>query len=93
MNLEKDFIFQQDNDPKHVAKKSIKFFNDSNIKLLEWPAQSPDLNPIENLWYILDSKIPLDKRENKIDFFKNLKLAFENIDKEYIENLINSIPR
>jgi len=36
-----EFIFQQDNDLKHTAKKSKKFFQDSNIKL-EWPAQSPD---------------------------------------------------
>ena len=30
---------------------------DSNIKLLEWPTQSPDLNPIENLWNLLDAKV------------------------------------
>ena len=42
MNLEEEFIFQQDNDPKYIAKTSMKFFPDSDIKLLEWPAQSPD---------------------------------------------------
>jgi len=46
----------------------MKFFNDLNTKLLEWPPQSPDLNPIENLWCVLDSKVSLNKRENKIDF-------------------------
>jgi len=61
--------------------------------LLEWPAQSPDLNPIENLCSLLDAKVPLDKRNNKIDFFKNLQSAFKNINKDYIENLITSIPR
>ena len=49
MNLEEEFIFQQNNDPKHVTKTSMKFFSDSDIKLLEWPAQSLDLKPIENL--------------------------------------------
>lgn len=93
MGLQEEFILQQYNDPKHTAKKTKKFFENSNIKLLEWPAQSPDLNPIENLWSVLDSKVPLEKRKNKDDCFKNLQLAFENIDKNYIENLINSIPR
>ena len=75
----------------HTAKKTNKFFDDSHIKLLKWPARSPDLNPIENLWSVLNSKVSLGKRKNKIDCFKNLQLAFDNIDKNYIENLINSI--
>ena len=89
MALEEEFILQQDNDLKYTAKKTNKFFEDSNIKLLEWQAQSPYLNPIENLWSVLDSKVPLEKRRNKNDCFKNLQLAFENIDKNYIENLIS----
>ena len=73
--------------------KSEKFVEDSNIKLLEWPPQSLNLNPIENLWSLLHAKVPLDKRNNKIDFFKSLQSAIQNISKDYIENLINSIPR
>ena len=47
---EEEVIFQQDNDPKHTSKKSKKWMENNNITLLDWPAQSPDLSPIEHQW-------------------------------------------
>ena len=54
---EDEVIFQQDNDPKHTSKKAQKWMEDHNITLLDWPAQSPDLSPIEHQWVHLKKEL------------------------------------
>ena len=52
-----NWTFQQDNAPIHVARHTKGFFESHNIPLLDWPALSPDLNLIDDLWGMLSTKI------------------------------------
>jgi transposase len=73
-----EIIFQQDNDPKHTSRAATKWFRGNKMRVLDWPAQSPDLNPIEHLWHHL--KVKLSAYERKA---KGIHELWERCDKEW----------
>jgi len=57
LNFGEDFWFQEDNAPVHKSAKVRKFMRDSSIKVLDWPARSPDLNIVEDIWKIISDQV------------------------------------
>ncbi len=88
-----NFIFQQDLAPVHNAKGTKSWFNDHGVTVLDWPANSPDLNPIENLWDIVKRKIRDTRPNNGDDLKAALKATWAFITPEQCHRLIDSMPR
>lgn len=89
-----DGIFQQDNAPIHVSRHSKAWFEARGFELLEWPALSTDLNPIENLWGIMAREVYRNGKQ--YDNIRALEVAIKNtwrkIKLTTLESLINSMP-
>ena len=76
---ELEWQFQQDNAPCHKVKTVTIWFQESNIKILQWPARSPDLNPIENVWTVLDSKLTKAPVTSAEHLRESLKESFDSL--------------
>ncbi len=74
-----DFIFQQDLAPAHTAKGTKSWFNDHGVTVLDWPANSPDLNPIETLWCIVKRKMRDTRPDNADDLKAVIKAAWASL--------------
>jgi len=94
------WYFQSDNDPKHTAElnrlyieSKVKEF-DGRLAVITWPSQSPDLNPIENLWDYIKGKISRRKRKpcSLTELFQFIQEEWNKIDDNYIQSLIQSMP-
>ena len=89
-----EFIFQQDGAPCHTARACMKWFADNHVTLLEWPGNSPDLNPIENLWSRLKKLVAAHRPSNKQALIEAVISSwFRIITPENLEKLVDSMPR
>ena len=74
--------FMQDNDPKHTSKHAQKFLKDNNVNWWKTAAESPDLNPIENLWHELKEFIRREvKPRSKDELIDGIKRFWATVDR------------
>jgi len=93
-----DWVLQQDNDPTHkAARKELQAWNNQHsgkVELLpNWPPNSPDLNPIENVWAKVQSMVNAEAAKSFDEYKAAVLRAFANLDLEYLSNLVDSMPK
>ena len=85
------WILQEDNDPKHMSGKAQKWRTENHIKRISWPSQSPDLNPMENVWAVLKANIGNYKPSSTNELIRIIKKEWKKLDKIFTENLVASM--
>ncbi|KAG2456023.1 TCB1 transposase, partial [Polypterus senegalus] len=90
LRLGRQFIFKQDNDPKHTAKISKEWLQDNSVNVLEWPSQSPDLNPIEHLWRDLKMAVHQRFPSNLMELERCCKEEWAKLAKDRCAKLVAS---
>lgn len=88
-----EFVLVHDNAPCHTAKASKDKIEELKIDVLDWPAYSPDLNPIENLWgHIVRNIYAGGKTYDNVDeLWEAIQQCWENIPKKIIKSLVKSM--
>ena len=86
-------FFMHDGAPAHRSKAVKKFLEDNHINVLEWPGNSPDLNPIENAWNKVKNTLQKERPSNIPDLKEALKKQWISMDLEYFATLATSMPR
>lgn len=94
MTISKTTVFQQDNAPCHAAATVRRYFATEGVEVLDWPGNSPDLNPIENLWCVMKRRVRA-KCPKTIQDLKRaiLEVWVKEINENYCKTLVHSMPR
>ncbi|KAK4290146.1 hypothetical protein Pmani_002538 [Petrolisthes manimaculis] len=89
----KNGIFLHDGAPPHKCKNVNQWLRENNIPEIEWPGNSPDLNPIENVWSLMKNELKGKDTSTVIHLKETVLQLWRGIDSSYFEKIASSMPR
>ena len=84
---------QEDNDTKHTARICSQWKLKNLINRINWPSNSPDLNPIENVWGLIKTQLAGKTFHSTNHFIYNIRKIWNNFSQEYAQALVLSMPK
>lgn len=88
-----EYTFQQDGASSHTAKRTKSWLQCKEIGVLDWPSNSPDLSPIENIWGIMKRNLKNEPQRTLSDLKTKLQEMWDSISTEQCQNLLKSMPK
>ena len=86
------FTVQMDNDTKHTAKTTKECFKSNKWNVMQWPSQSPDLNPTEHAFHLLKTKLKGKCPKNKQELQSVAAEAWQSVTRDETQRLVMSVP-
>ena len=84
--------FLQDGAPCHKAKRVMDYLKSQRFEVIDWPGNSPDLNPIENVWNVMKNRVREASPSNMEDLMQTIKTVWVTMPMSYFDNLVKSMP-
>ncbi|MBW0535149.1 hypothetical protein O181_074864 [Austropuccinia psidii MF-1] len=87
------FLLMEDNSPIHTAQASTNWQNQHDIQKLDWPAHSPNLNPIKNVWKTMKRQISKLYQPQMVgELQHSINAAWTNFHVNLLNDLLYSMP-
>jgi hypothetical protein len=91
--VDSDWWLLYDNDPRHKAQVTVEWLNENFVRRrIDFPPYSPDLNPIENVWTILVSRVDKHNATTEEQLKNAITREWDKISLSICEKLANSMP-
>ena len=87
----RNFVYVQDNAPPHTAHDTAAFMDQQNVEVMDWPARSPDMNPIEHVWDEMSVWIR-DMDATVVELNNAVRQAWAAVRPGRVRTLVESMP-